>query len=95
LAAAVGDATAIPKPDVDIVLHTRVKHRAGELWSLSGDPQPIAGAHLPVDQTTTMTLAPEMTATQTTSIGWRVLSDDRPGEGAEIVRIDPGSYAVV
>jgi hypothetical protein len=99
LAAAVGEATVIPKPDVDIVLHTsRETPAAGELWSLSGEIHNRSQVPIwLVDQTTTMTLAPEMYghSTRHRSVD-AFFPTTRPGEGAEIVRIDPGaSYAVV
>jgi hypothetical protein len=99
LAAAVGDATVIPKPDVDIVLHTsRETPAAGELWSLSGEIHNRSQVPIwLVDQTTTMTVAPEMYghSKRHRSVG-AFFPTTRPEQGAEVVRIDPGaSYAVV
>ena len=99
LAAAVGDATVIPRPDLDILLHTsRETPVAGELWSLSAEIHNRSQVPIwLVDQTTTMTLSPEMYghSKRMRSVG-AFFPTTRPGEGAEIVRIDPGaSYAVV
>jgi len=99
LAAAVGDATVIPKPDLDVFLHTsRETPAAGELWSLSGEIQNRSQVPIwLVDQTTTVTLAPEMYghSKRHRSVG-AFFPTTQPGQGAEIVRIDPGaSYAVV
>ncbi len=99
LAAAVGDVSVIPRPDLDLTLHpSREAPMAGELWSIAGEIHNRSQVPIwIVDQTTCVTLAPEMygSSRRTRSMS-AFFPTTRGGQGAEVVRIDPGaSYAVV